>query len=308
MEQTLAQGRTSTSRWGKLGGYRGRMVQDPMKIRGMIVGLPGEGKSCFLQSCSEAFVFNLDRSSTTTPEVKATIWPYVSLDGACKDSEDGESFVLSWDQVREKIELLKSMAKGDEDRPQLIVFDSLTEWIRMLVHWIPRHAKDLKIHSENVDDWKQINGQAGWDYLYNLICNTIVDLHNHGYGVYLVGHVLNEVIPIGDNKYSFKPMLNVTAKFWRRLFDTFELVAFVYRDRVIEQRVVEEVVRMRGQERKEKKRVSEEVTKYFLTIQKEDFDGVLKGRVVLPETIELPHTGSWDTFESEYRKAMASKE
>ena len=305
MEQTLAHGKTPTAtpKWAKLGGYTGPMVKHPARITAFLLGLPGEGKSAFLQSCPDAFILNLDKTSTTTPEVKASIWPGVNSDGEAINSE-GNSFVLTCDHVNQKLAVLRELANNDEPRPKLIVFDSLTEWVRLLRNWVPRNALSLGIHGSNTENWRELHGPAAWDELYGIVVETIADLANHGYGVYLVGHMVNETIPLGDDRYAFRPGLTITPKFWKRLYDMFEMVGYVYREEVTKVEEVEEKVTIRGEEKLKKRRVSNSSKKYFFTADKKDFEGLLKQRVELPDQIELPHAGGWEAFERAYVQAM----
>jgi hypothetical protein len=61
------------------------MFASPVGVRGFIAGLPGSGKSSFFQTCPDAFIFNLDLSSTAIPiidgkipEPKAVSWPGIA--------------------------------------------------------------------------------------------------------------------------------------------------------------------------------------------------------------------------------------
>jgi len=278
------------------------MVKPVQTITAFIIGPPGEGKSCFLQSCPDAYIFNLDKTSTTTPTVNATLWPGISESGQ-PIGDNGTPLILKWEAIEEKIAILKRLATENKPRPSLIVFDSLSEWIRLLRDWIPHHAAELSIGA-NTDLWNNLHGPAAYDCLYNYIIGTISSLSNHGYGVYVVGHVVNETIPIGDNRFVFRPQLTITPNFWKRLYDLFELVAAIVSATFEEQYEQEVTSLVRGQTKIEKRIRTREVRKYFLSVEKTDLEGVVKSRVRIPGKIELPHEGGWAAFERVYNDCM----
>lgn len=302
--QTLARGSTISDRYGALGGHTGPMVAPPSKISAFIFGLPGDGKSNLEQSNPNAFIFNFDSSSTTTPDPRAVIFPGVNPINGRLVGDAGRDVVLTMDLVNSKIEILKELAAKDQPRPDTVVFDSLSTWIYLLVQWIPLNAKKLGIATENKDEWKYLDGRAAWDTLYTTIISTITNLRNAGYGVHVIGHIVNAKIPLNENQFVMRPELTITEGFWKRLYPLFELSALVYRDQVTESFTEEVRDVVRDEVKISKRTKTRSVTKHFLTVSKLELAGIAKSRVRLPERIELPESGAWEAFEKAYIEAI----
>jgi hypothetical protein len=305
--QTLAVGALPVTKYGALGGFSGQMISPPQRIRGFIFGYPNAGKSNMLQNCPDAWIANMDESSTVTPSVRATLFPGKDLEGY-PIGDNGARIVADSDLYVPKLALLKELATKNLPRPKLVVFDSLTSWIRLLKIWIPKNAKRLGIVSSSdprtTFEWKDLDGRAAWDVLYDHIVNTIVELSGLGYGVWLIGHVANEKIAIGENIFNYKPELTITAGFWKRLQDIFELVAAIYTEDATEQYQDEIVTTIRGVEKKELRNRERTVKKRYLSVTKLDLIGVMKERVPLPPRIELSRSDAWTDFEKAYKEAM----
>ena len=93
-------------------GFSGQRMKYPLNaLFGMVVGEQNTGKSYLFQSNPDAFIINLDLSSTVTPECRATIWPGVDDAGLPIDI-DNKHLVLTWDKVLEKKQQLIDMAKA----------------------------------------------------------------------------------------------------------------------------------------------------------------------------------------------------
>jgi hypothetical protein len=306
MSQTLASGTPLQNKWGALGGHRGSMVAPPEKISAFIFGLPGEGKSAFLQSHPDAFIFNLDASSTTAPNPQATLFPGISSTNGQLLDDTGNPISLNYDHVRAKEDILFQLATSNSPRPQTIVYDSLSAWIAMLVQWIPPNAVKLGIASEPKTDWKQLHGPAAWDTLYSLITTTITRLKSAGYGVYVVGHVVNAKIPLEENRFIVKPELTITDGFWKRLYYLFELSALVFAEKVAERYDDIQRSTLNGVARETKVARTREVKKHFLTVAKLELEGLSKARVRLPERIELPLDNGWSAFREAYTLGIKS--
>lgn len=300
MSQTLAHGTPIQNRWGALGGHTGSMVAPPEKITAFIFGLPGEGKSAFLQTHPDAFVFNLDTSSTTTPNPQATMFPGISgTTGQLLDDSNG-AISFTYDHVRAKEDILFQLAASNSPRPSTIVYDSLSAWVALLIQWIPINAVKLGIASEPKSDWKQLHGPAAWDTLYSIITTTITKLKAAGYGVYVVGHVVNAKIPLEENRFVIKPELTITDGFWKRLYYLFELSALVFAEKASESYEDIQYSTLNGQKKEQRIKRTREVKRHYLTVAKLELEGLAKSRVKLPERIELPLDTGWSAFRNAY--------
>lgn len=307
MTQSLSQGSTLQSKWKGLGGSVGRMIAPPSRMKGFLFGLPGEGKSAFIQSHPNGYIFNLDASSTTTPNPSAVIFPGVDPENGRAVGDEGEHIVLTYDYIEAKVARLITLATANEPRPETIFFDSISAWISLLIQWIPPNAAKLGISREPATDWKQLHGPAAWDTLYSLITTTITKLHNAGYGVYVIGHVVNAKIPLEENRFIMKPELTITDGLWKRLYHMFELSALIHRERVDEVREIPQTVKRtdgRTETFMHKKTVS--TLKVRLTVSKLELAGIAKARVPLPTNIDLPLDTGWQTFTDAYNTAASS--
>lgn len=302
---TLASGVPLQSRYGELGGFTGSMIAPPEKITAFIVGLPGEGKSCFLQSHPDAFIFNLDGTSTTTPDVRATIWPGINSTTGRTIDEHSEKLNLTWDLVMEKVTILRHLSFTNSPRPETVVIDSLSAAVTLLRDWIPRNASKLSI-GQNCEDFNRLHGPAAYDALYHQIQSLILTLFRHGYGVYLVGHIVNATIQLGDDRFDFRPELTITPGFWKRIYSMFELVAPVCARTT--SRTEKKVIKggtLRGKEQPDTTRdVTIYTTEHYIDMKREKMEGIIKSRVHLPDKIILPLVGGWDAFREAYMQAI----
>ena len=204
MSLTTHAGKLPQQRYANLGFTGVKMVHPPERLFGLICGLPGEGKSQFIHSHPDAWVCNMDCTSTMG-DVQATIWPGIAATGLPIDV-NGEPLMMTWEAVQAKVDLLCQMAKTNQPRPATVFFDSLGTWIPLLKDWITR--------SNDKKDWRDMDGRRSWDQLYDMVIDTCLTLRRCGYGVYIVCHVVNAKIPLGDDKYVFKPELTITDGFY----------------------------------------------------------------------------------------------
>jgi hypothetical protein len=298
--QTLTAGTTIASKYGRLGGRVGKMVAPPWAIMAFLIGFPKTGKSAFLQSYEDAFIFNLDCSSTTTETPKAALFPWIGPEGR-PTGDDGNPVALDWgEHVLPKINILIELAKNREPRPRLVAFDSLTACVSLLQKYVVKHSVPLGLSREVAAQWRDLHGPAAWDAVYGIVADTMVTLHAHGYGVYIVGHITNAKIPLGEDKYKIQPELTITDRFYSRLFPYFEMVAAVTVREVTEvlEREIKAVIR--GVEKVEKRKETINVSKRFLSVDDTDLQGLLGRRVKIPGSIELPPLDAWKTFEKVY--------
>jgi len=295
--QDLAVGKTGVQKYSGLGFSGQKMVHPPGQLLGLLVGMPGTGKSSFMQSNPDAFIINTDGTSTTNPTPQACIWPGVTAFGEPMDV-GGASMVLTWDEVLKKKEQLIKMAGSNTQRPQTIVLDSLGPSIQLMKDYVTKKA--------GRENWKDLDGRRAWDDVYDGLLRFSLDLRRHGYGFFYVCHLVNAKIPLGDDRYTIRPELTITDSFYKRLFPMFELVAAFESDWVTESKQIQ----MQGVGGKPGPKRTETIKtqKYYMTINDEALAGITKCRVDLPDRIELPQEDSWSSFEGQYISAQQKKD
>lgn len=293
---TLAHGATVQQEWAGLGGYRGKMVPPLQSLTGALIGFGGAGKSALLQGMPNNYIFNLDRTSTTCPNPKATMWPGIdSTTGALIDS-DGTPMILTWDKVLEKIEVLKKLAKEDRPRPTSVTFDSMYAMIRLLMDWIPRNAGKIRIGASDPEgNWNSVDGRAAWDWLHRQTANVINDLHGHGYGVWTTLHLKNQVIPLGENESVIRPGFTITDSHWGKIADIFGFLGAISKEQVSRtENIVKETKTAGGAVVKSNGTRVVTETVYQMAIDVGNMRELTKQRLPLPEVITIPHEGGWD--------------
>lgn len=294
-QQKLAVGKTIQARYSGLGFSGVGMVSPPGRLFGLIVGMPGAGKSCFLQSHPNAFIINSDLSSTTNPNPKAIMWPAMGPEGIPIEplSSGFQNCALTWKGVLEKKAQLLRMSEQNQERPETIVVDSLGSAIGL----VRKHVTE----KSGKQDWKELDGRRAWDDVYEELVRFAVDLRSAGYGFYYVCHLVNAKIPLGDDRYTIRPELTITDSFYKRLFPLFELVAAFESEYGTETTMV---ARKNPDGSPGPKRpVKTKYKKHCMTVNDESLLGITKCRVMLPDKIELPQEGAWSIFEDIYKSA-----
>jgi len=291
--QDLAVGKTGVQKYSGLGFSGQKMVHPPGQLLGLLVGMPGTGKSSFLQSNPDAFIINTDGTSTTNPNPQACIWPGVTSNGEPMDV-GGQKMVLTWDEIIKKKEQLIKLAEGNQPRPQTIVLDSLGPSIQLMKDYVTKKA--------GRENWKDLDGRRAWDDVYDGLLRFSLDLRRHGYGFFYVCHLVNAKIPLGDDRYTIRPELTITDNFYKRLFPMFELVAAFESDWISESKQIQ--MKGIGGKPGPKKTETVKTQKYYMTINDESLAGITKCRVQLPDRIELPQESAWTSFEGQYLTAQ----
>jgi hypothetical protein len=286
------------------------MIASPEGVLGLIAGAPGSGKSALFQTCPEAFIFNLDPSSTTipgepgaeAPTPKALMWPGISTEGRTLNDQ-GLPFILSWSFVEEKVAILKGLAARNEPRPKVVVFDSLSAMIALIKSWLPGKAADFNLATNSKTVWKELDGRAAWDFLYDRIIDLLLSLRAHGYGVYVVGHIVNSKVQLGEDRMTIMPELTITDGFWKRLYPWFELVMIA--------QAFDEVVSIPDPRWKpdpkfpnaKARTVSVQRRRVYLTTGGNEFSGITKVRVPISTVLLEPASSAWDVFVAQYKAA-----
>jgi hypothetical protein len=326
--QTLAVGNTVASKYGRLGGLQNkRMVPPPSALLGAIVGFSNSGKSNLAQSHPDAFIFNTDLSSTTHhPIAKAMIWPGLDSQGRpCEQCSEGEtgSYLddnlgwirpceLTWDAMLEKKKLLIEMARNNEPRPSTIFIDTVFGAVKVCMPWIAKNAVSLGIwNGAPVADFKQLYGESSYDRLYDEIISLGTELRKVGYGVYFVVHLAEKLVKRkGTAEREKETGFTITDNFWLRMFPMFEIVMEV--DVITKTRATKippKTVEIKGVKTVIGKETTgtETYKQRVLIVDSPDPDlaRIVKQRIVMPGTFELPPQDAWAAFVELYNKHAA---
>lgn len=305
--QTLAVGQPLPSRYGRLGGRVGQFLAPLARSVAFFFSLPKEGKSTLLQSNPDAFIFNTDGSSTTANPCLATIWPAVDPVSGQPLGDDGLPFVLTWERCMEKIAILKELAARNEPRPVTVTFDSLATWTRLVIDYVTRNATNLSLRSAEkgaATAFRQLDGKAAWDVVYDTIVSTVMDLKAAGYGVHVAGHMTRKYIPLGEEAFVQECAFTFGDGFWRRFFPLLELSAAIVSADVpvpVERQIKSNI---RGIEKTEIKKEIQNVRKHYLTVTDDKLRGMTGARVRF-QPIELPASHGWAAFEAAYAAAQS---
>jgi len=283
-------------------GFSGQRMKYPLNaLFGMVVGEQNTGKSYLFQSNPDAFIINLDLSSTVTPECRATIWPGVNEQGLPVDIDE-KHIVLAWEKVLEKKQQLIDMARADELRPKCVVLDTITPCVRLLKPYIAK-----KMGKASFD---QAHGPAAYDKLFDEILSFAFDLRQVGYGVWFIAHLSREFLQISDDGAKQEELtLNLSAGMVRRLTPAVEMIAPVCCDRrsttVMEKKIVKS-----GTKEIERKIPKEQI----IYDRKLAFDDARFSRIIRTRTthrmpnIPLDPVDPWGSFESAFDNANKETE
>jgi hypothetical protein len=103
----------------------------------MVVGRAELWQVLLVPVLPDAFVINLDLSSTVSPTPSVQCGPALVLMVRPMDI-DGKPLILTWDHVEAKIKQLCDMAKNGDERPSMVVIDTMIPMIRLLEPWAAR--------------------------------------------------------------------------------------------------------------------------------------------------------------------------
>lgn len=295
MTQTLASGDLPQSKYGTLPGFTARPMLMPMeRIFGLLCGPPGEGKTTFIQSFADGFTFNLDKSSTSQ-WVRGTVWPGIDDEGQTVDQQGKVN--LSWGRLVDIKNILVQMSEADADRPATIFVDSVDALIPLLM----RHL----IAVNNVTYWQEMDGRRMWGILYDMIVKWCGDLLDARYGVWLVCHVVNAKVPVGEDRFAIRPELTLGDGLWKRTEWAYEMIAGIEKSIISTEREVKQEPIMRdGKEFIPKpKVVQDKKSAWIFTADSQDYPELTKKRLSIPGEIVLdPGKDGWDIVKAEYDK------
>ena len=286
-----ATGTLPHSSYGDLPGFMAKPMAMPMERSFVLcVGPPGEGKTSFVQSCPTGFTFNLDKSSTS-PHVKGMVWPGVDSKGQFCDKTG--KIIMSWEAVLAVQQQIVSRATDNKSVPTTVFIDSLSALIPLIM--------DYMVRQNDVEYWQDLDGRRMYGIMYDRIVRFCNDFLNVGIGVWLMGHVVNAKIQIGDDKFTIRPELTIGDGLWKRIEWALEMICGI--ERVTKTILIKQPTpEGRKSPPPDKK---EEVTKYmFITGAGEGRYGeLMKQRVPLPGEIEVPYEGGWAVVAVAYKKA-----
>lgn len=279
----------------------GKQELPPEKQYGLIFSFPGAGKSHFFESNPNAFIFNMDLTSTSNPEPTATTFPVFNESGIPIDGT-GQPFALKWPKILEVIDQLLRLAEQDKPRPETIVFDSLSTMIPLIKEWTPNGLPFPSMHGKT---FQELDGKMAYDFLYNTITSTALKLRQAGYGVWILAHVFNkEIKDKNGNVIDTKVRPSISESLWNRLVPQFEVVATITKGvEMIEHEKIETVP---GRRTPRKTITNERVTTHTFGFSVKDLKDYYKARAY-PEVV-LPAIGGWEAFRSAYLDALRTSQ
>jgi hypothetical protein len=279
-------------------GFSGQRMQYPLNsLFGMVVGEQNTGKSYLFQSNPDAFIFNLDLSSTVVPECVATIWPGIDEDGRPIDV-DNKTISLDWDKVLQKKDQLVQLANSNQPRPKCVVFDTITPMIRMLKPWVTKQLNKTR--------FEDLHGPQAYDKMFEEVLQIAFDLRRAGYGVWFIAHLAKEFVNLNDesNAKQTELILNLSQGMTRRLTPAVEMIAPICCDVVTEMVPRTKTIKMSNGKEVEKT-FHDTVTSYKRKIAFSDprFAGLIRTRTV-NRMKDVNLDGSpWSQFETEFNNA-----
>lgn len=292
---TVATGKLPHQSYGSLPGFHKPQVVPMERAFVMCVGPPGEGKTTFIQSCPTGYVINLD-NSTTSPNIRGMVWPGINAQGQPYD-QDGV-VVMTWEKLLQITNTLIALAKDGKPHPTPVFFDSMDAVLPLM--------QDYLLRQKDEEYWQDLDGRRMYGIAYDRIVRLFHDLLNVGIGVWLIGHVVNAKIQIGEDKYVIRPELTIGDGLWRRISWALEMVCGIEQ---IERSTTSEVTlpdtqKADGTVRKGRtKRLTETKIQYCFVTDSSRYAELMKARISIPGEIVIPHKDAWPIVSDAYIKA-----
>lgn len=266
------------------------------KVFGMVVGEQNSGKTFLFQSCPDAFILNLDASSTVNANAKATTWPGIDKDGELVDVGGTRILSMTWEMTLKKIEQLVLLAKNNADRPSMVVFDTMNPMYRMVVDYISTTV--LKC------SWDEYTGYDKWSKVNNEILRVARLLRQSGYGVWFIAHLTREWAEIRQEE-EYK--LAIPKSLREALSKEVELIAPVFTKSLTKQveTTVKGIKLPNGKQAPDRKIFKPQIF-FERTINFDDprTMGLVRRRTLNPiPPIELQADNPWTSFEEAYDAA-----
>lgn len=302
MTHQLAVGKPPQQKYPSLGGFTGvKMIAPCTGIAAFIAGRKGSGKSTLMQTCPDAFIFNLDGSSTVADTIEATIWPGIDPDTGQLLDAPGKPIHMTWDLCLSKINALKEASKKNLPRPKIVVFDTVTAWSTLLEEYIPRNASRL-IGGADKSSWNELDGRQAWSTMYSIITSAIMELRQHGYGVYVMGHIVDNVIPLGEDKNKVEPQLAINKGLYKNIMWVFEMVGVM--SKMSKAKFVDRTLSIGGT-----KKESIAYVEHTITVRDSGtYSEIVHKRVPTLDNVVVDATNGWSTFETAYNEARKAEE
>lgn len=282
----------------------------------VIGGVSGVGKTSLVASNPEALILNLDVSTTPGSEnLPARVWPsrrrglIVEEDPKFpNDIERAKPIRLTWESLIRVIDDKIDKLAISENRPSLIVIDTLDEMIDLAKDYVHRNA--FKFGEGGAESFSEISAFKSWPKVREITEYAIKKLHRQmGFGVCVLVQ-LTEIdhteIQGGDlksatNRRVLKPATN--RKTFESIMRSAEYVFQIDHENTRSERLVpmrnkegEVVLGPDGQPKMRK--TTETSPQRVLTGTLHAFDGTTKTRHPLKsDRLVLPTTGGWAALE-----------
>jgi hypothetical protein len=257
----------------------------------MFVGLPDSGKTTILCSCDGCLLINCDGIPLPVRDpnqMKAATFPHIGSNGEHLGWDGTTPINFNWEAIVGVVTELERRVDRNLPRPDLVAVDSITSLLE--------HAKDFVVRKAGKTDWRELHGPSAYDDAYNLVTRLATHVHSMGYGFFYTGHLVNEVIQLGDDRHKERVSLTLTPGFWKRLFWKLEMCLSLT-PRYIPV-VVPRDQRQPGQPSTRSERC------ICVTTRDEATAGITKCKCELPDIV-LPLSGGWNVFENAYTEACS---
>lgn len=215
--QKLATGQTAAQEWAqKLAGViPGPQVYPLNRMFGMFIGPHGAGKSSVIQGNPDCLIINTDLTSAVIKPCRAPMWPHIGPAGTIVDV-DGKVFRLTWEAIRQKIDMLVQMAKEDQPRPECVCIDSISGLITVLRDWVCRQKK--------FKDWSEADDKTDGSRVYEIVAKVPFELRAAGYGFWYTCGLDRETIQLTRDTASVEKKWAVSESALRRFQYSLEMV------------------------------------------------------------------------------------
>lgn len=308
--QTTSTPTPVATRYGNFGSQAMATTPDPSRMFIVLVGPGGSGKTNFAMSVPGILMCNADLSPPPRPSPGAPLPECQFFPGLGPDSQPidsaGRPLLLQWEMFEDLRLSLIQAAEKNLPRPRAVCLDSTTAAMRLLQSYITRNARALNLIGADKAPPKEfwdLSGEAAYGRAYDMLINWAISLRQAGYGVFYIVHIASSVMQIGEDaaKRIWEPAGSPGA--WKRIFPMADMVLPIRQlFRVTSERTTHIV---NGQEVAGQPRTTS-TPYYAMEFGNAELLNVVKRRVALPQTIELPASGAWSAFDAAYRAAYGA--
>lgn len=292
-QHTLSHGEPAHSKYAVLGTPVSKARVPFEHLRGLVVGKGGSGKSFLMQSCPTALILNFDGSACVNQRSQALMWPTPGPDGRTYDA-DGKPIFLSWEHVLQKKKVLEDLAKEGRPRPTTIALDTLPAMLSLMKDFVARRYEKASFEDLGITGAAQVN---------KMVSDLIKDLHNHGYGVFLVTHLINRKVPLNESQFVDEFSLNMSDGMFKGTWGAFD-VSIPIVSRVVKKEVTEQVPTPGRPGSFITRTRTESVREFVATMADSRLDGVTKMRTLHPlSEVVLPSENAWAALSAAYEAA-----